>query len=288
MPGSPHSFQILIVNDFIAKTLAGISETLERTLFAADMAHRSGFLQDLDPRAKVIAAIILLITVSFTRHLLILVVLYGLTIFLAHRSAIPLKHFIKRVWLFLPFFTGIIALPAIFNFVTPGTPILTIINITSPRLYVSITVPGVISATFLILRVAVSVSLVLLLILTTVWTDLLKALTVLGIPDTLVAIIGMTQRYVYVLIHTVNNMFLSRRSRLVGRVSGKENRAWVASTMGALLGKSFALSEAVYLSMQSRGYQNRIVSLTRFRLRPIDWEVIGGSLVILIVIILFA
>ena len=36
-------------------------------------------------------------------------------------SQLSLSFFVKRVWLFIPIFTGIVVLPATFNFVTPGT-----------------------------------------------------------------------------------------------------------------------------------------------------------------------
>ena len=39
-------------------------------------------------------------------------------------SALPLGFFVKRVWLFIPIFTGIIVIPAMFSFITPGTIVL--------------------------------------------------------------------------------------------------------------------------------------------------------------------
>ncbi len=50
-------------------------------------------------------------------------------------------------------------------------------------------------------------------------------------------------------------MFLARQSRMVGRMSSGEERSWLAASMGTLVSKSYALSEDVYLAMQSRGFR---------------------------------
>src|SRR5450759_1075583 len=167
-------------------TLADINHTLERSLFAESVARQPGLLQSLDPRLKVVAILALLIAVALSRNLLVIAALYVVTLLLAASSAIPMGFFVKRVWLFMPFFTGIIALPAFF--VTPG-PVLVHLP-----LGLVITRTGAMTAMFLLLRVSTSVSLGLLLILTTAWASLLKALSVLRVPDGFILILGMTYR----------------------------------------------------------------------------------------------
>ena len=103
---------------FVEKTLADLTQALEQSLFAEDIARRPGLLQALDPRAKVVSILALLIAVGLSRSLPVLLGLYAVALLLAWRSAVPLGFFIKRVWLFMPFFTGLIALPAFF--LTPG------------------------------------------------------------------------------------------------------------------------------------------------------------------------
>ncbi len=255
---------------FIGKTLADITGTLEQTLFAEEIAREEGLLQSLDPRAKLVGALAVLLAISLSHNLLVLLALYGLTLPLAHASRVPLAFFAKRVWLFMPFFTGIIALPALFNPFTPGEPLVTLIDRADPRLYLAITVPGVITAAFLLLRVGASVSVAVLLVLTTRWSVLLKALRVLRVPQAFVLILGMTYRYIYVLLHAANNMFLARRSRVVGRVSGGENRRWLAASMGALVARSYGLSEQVYLAMQSRGFRGEAQTMETLAWRRTD------------------
>lgn len=247
----------------IERTLAGISEALENTLFTEDIARRPGLLQALDARVKVLAIIALLLAVSISHSLAVIAALYLFAFFLAWRSQVPLGLFVKRVWLFLPFFTGIVVLPVLF--ITPGPPLFTVL----PGL--SVTRTGLQAALFLILRVGTSVSYAILLILTTPWATLLKALSVLRVPDAVIVVLGMTHRYIFLLLHTANEMFLARQSRIVGRMQPAAQRHWIAATMGVLLGKSFHLSNEVYLAMLSRGLRSTPRTLEPFRLRQRDW-----------------
>ena len=96
-------------------------------------------------------------------------------------------------------------------------------------------------------------STVVLLVLTTPWNSVLKSLGVLRVPDALLVVLGMTYRYVYLLLRLADDMFLSRQSRVAGRLSGAEERRLLAASAGALLSRSLQFSEDVYLAMQSRG-----------------------------------
>ncbi len=245
----------------------GITAALEQDLFAEEISHRQGLFQSLDARVKVISTLALLIGVSLSRSLMVIGGIYLIVLILASASAIPANYLLKRVWLALPFFTGLIALPALF--LTPGPVLWQIL----PGLAVTRT--GLTAALFLLARVGTSVSLTLLVVLTTPWNTLLSALTVLRVPEVFVLILGMTYRYIYLLLHTANDMFLSRKSRVVGRLSTAENQKMLAAIGGALLGKSIGMSSEVYLAMQSRGFRGALVAPRPFSMRKTDWVWLG-------------
>jgi len=253
----------------LERTLADITGSLEATIFAEELARQKGLLQGLDPRVKIATFLMLLLAVSLSRSLAVIVGLYLLALVLAWRSAVPLGFFVKRVWLFMPFFTGIVAVPAMFNFVTPGAPVFTLACWSGTC--VTITEQGLRTAAFLLLRVGTSVSFAVVLILTTPWNTLLKALGVLRVPKIFILILNMTYRYIYLLLHTANDMFLARKSRVVGRMPAGDQRRLLTATMGTLLDKSYHLSNEVYLAMLSRGFRGRPRVLENFRLRPHDW-----------------
>ncbi len=247
----------------LENTLRNIAGTLERGLFAEEISGRAGLMQSLDARVKVVAVLAWLIAVSLSRNLWVILGLYLLTIGLALASAIPANYFIRRVWLALPLFTGALVLPALF--LTPGPAWIRL------PLGLVITQTGKMTALFLLLRVSTSLSLAMLLILTTPWNTVLSALGVLHVPDVFILILGMTYRYIYLLLHTANDMFLSRQSRTVGKMSDAEARKTLASVSATLLSKSLALSSDVYLAMQSRGFRGVIVTLKPFRMDRRDW-----------------
>jgi len=247
----------------LEEALNSITQALEQDLFAEEISRRKGLFQSLDARVKVISVLAFLISVSLSRNLAVIAAVYLIVLILAILSTVPMGFLIKRVWLALPFFTGLIVLPALF--LTPGPTLVQVL----PGL--AVTRSGLTTALFLVARVGTSISLTLLLVLTTPWNTVLSALTVLRIPEVFVLILGMTYRYIYLLLHTANDMFLSRKSRMVGRLSTAENQRMLAAIGGTLLGKSINLSNEVYLAMESRGFRGSLVTLRPFRMRPADW-----------------
>ena len=272
LSAKPESKPVRKRHSVIEHTLADISHTLEQSLFAEEIARRRGLLQALDPRVKVLSVVALLIAVGLSRSLVVIAGLYVVTLILAWFSAVPMGFFIKRVWLFMPFFTGIIALPAFF--ITPGPPLAQL------PFGLVITRTGAQTALFLLLRVSTSVSMGILLILTTPWNTVLKSLGVLRVPDVFVLILGMTYRYIYLLLHTTNDMLLSRKSRVLGRLTGGDERRLIAASAGTLLGKSLHLSSEVYLAMQSRGFRSYPRTMDTFKMQTLDWLCLTGILLI--------
>ncbi len=258
-----------IRKDILETTLANLTHALEESLFAESISRRPGWLQALDPRIKILSILALLISVSLSRSLLVLLALYGLALLLAWRSSISVGFFIRRVWLFMPFFTGVIALPALF--ITPGPAWILL------PFGLAVTKTGALTVAFLLLRVSTSVSFGVLLILTTPWPTLLKALSVLRVPEGFLLILGMTYRYIYLLLLTAEDMFLSRRSRIIGRLRPSEARRILGASAGTLLNKSLSLSSEVYLAMQSRGYRGQSRAVNEFHLRGFDWAWATGT-----------
>lgn len=264
----------------IEKTLGDLSGALKQTLFAEEIARKPGLLQALDPRVKLVGALALLLAISLSHNLVVIAGLYLLSLPVALASQVSIGFYLKRVWVFMPFFTGIVALPAIFNVFTPGQPLLTLVDVASPRLYLAITLPGVMSAAFLVIRVGASVSIAVLLILTTRWSPLLKSLRVLRVPQSFVLILGMTYRYIYVFLTAANDMFLARKSRMVGQLSPAEDRRLLAAGMGTLLARSYELSDEVYLAMQSRGFRGEVQVMDSLSFGRLDWIWLAAFLLV--------
>jgi len=179
-------------------------------------------------------------------------------------SGLPVAVLATRVWMGVLAFTGTIALPAIF--LTPGRAIWRL-----PVLGWAVTDHGWTAACYLVLRAETAATLTLLVVFTTPWMHVLKAFRFLRVPAVLVVVLGMTCRYILLLLETAREMFESRQSRTVGALSGAERRRLAASSAGVLLSKTLQLSGEVYLAMQARGFRGEVYVLDDFRMKGSDW-----------------
>jgi cobalt/nickel transport system permease protein len=239
---------------YVQKTLTGSAALLRQVMFSDDTSTAPGLLQKLDPRAKVVGLLGLVVAGAFLRTIPALLVLYLLTLGLAVLSRLSVSFFLKRVWLFVPIFTGIVLIPATLSVVTGGQVVLTLWHWHGhPEGFTS---QGLTSAALVVCRVASSISLVVLLALTTPWTKLLAALRTLGVPRMFILVIGMAYRYLFLLLGSVTDMYEARASRTIGTEKHDQSaRAFVSASAGALLGRTMVMSEEVHQAMTARGYR---------------------------------
>lgn len=263
---------------FVEHTIASFGRRMECAFYAEELAKKDGLLQRLDPRVKVIGMMLLLIDAALARNLFVIVGIFGVGLTLALLSRVPIRTLVTRAWLGALLFTGVIALPSIF--ITPGRVFYHL-----PLLNWPVTAQGLQSALYLITRVETAVTLSLLLVLCTLWTHVLKALSVLGVPVVFIVILGMTYRYIFLMLQTARDMFESRQSRMIGVMDGPARRRLAAASAGVLLTKSFHLSSEVYLAMQSRGFRGEVDTLDDFTMRRSDWFAL--TLFVMLALLLF-
>lgn len=254
---------------FVESTLTGGADLLRQVMFNQDVAAGPGLLQRVDARVKLVSLIVLLVAVGLVHHVGVLVVAYLCTFALAVASRFPLASFLRRVWLFVPVFTGVVVLPATLSIVMPGDVVLALWSWDgTPQ---GFTAQGLTSAALLVTRVATSISLVVLVTVTTPWNRLLAALRYLGVPRMFVMIIGMAYRFVFVLLGAVTDMYQSRTARTVGvQAHDRGARAFLSASTGHLFGTAHHLSEEVHQAMVARGYRGETHVLTAFRLASLD------------------
>lgn len=237
------------------RTLEEISTLLGASVEAERAARAGGWLQKRDPRAKILAAVILLLAAALVHRPPMLAALYLLTLGAAVSSRLPLGRLLRREWLIAGVFTGVIALPATFAAVTPGRILL-------PLPYgVSLSAPGVEAAARLLLRAVCSIHIVLTLSQSTPWPRVLSGLRGLGVPATGVAVLSMCHRYIYLLVSEAREMLLGREARRVGRISGAVARGQIAASAGTLLLRAQDTGAAVHAAMVARGYRGDIRAL---------------------------
>ena len=126
----------------------------------------------------------------------------------------------KRTWVGIPLFAGIVIVPAILFGQPPRLFEATIGPVT-----IGLSLPALSSAVVFVARVGVCVSLAVLLVTTTRWYDLLKSLQALHVPRIFVLILAMTYRYVFLFLHTLNSMLEARKSRSWRASTGTKSAA---------------------------------------------------------------
>ena len=161
-------------SNFIERSLLGVLSFLKESVFADDYALQKGFLQARSSRLKSAGFLLLIVSVLLARDIRVLSGLYIFCLILAAFSKISMRYFLKRTWVFIPLFSFFIALPALFNIVTPGEAL---VSFKFFGEVLSVTRPGLWGAVIFVARVAASVSFVVLLALTTRHSELLKALS---------------------------------------------------------------------------------------------------------------
>ncbi|HTB15814.1 MAG TPA: cobalt ECF transporter T component CbiQ [Bryobacteraceae bacterium] len=244
---------------FVERTIGSLSQGMNFAALAEDSARADGLLQRVDPRVKVAGMLAMIVSVALTHSLIAIGAILLLAAGLAIASRISWLDLARWVWTPVLLFTGCLALPAIF--ITPGT-----------RLYANwpVTEQGIRTASYLLLRAETAVSLSTLLVLSTRWAHILKALRVLRMPVVFVVILGMTYRYLFLILETALDMFESRESRRVGVLEAPDRRRLATATVGVLLSKSYHLSADVHLAMQSRGFRGEVYMLDDFEMRLLD------------------
>jgi cobalt/nickel transport system permease protein len=266
---------------WLEQTLGGITGNIEHAIFTERHARSEGWLQRRDPRAKLVGFLMAIVAASLASSIVGLALLYAATLTAARASRVPFGFFVKRVWLGIPFFAGIVVVPAIFF--VPGERVFDFVL--GPA-HLAPSWNGLAGAVLFVCRVGVSVSLAVLMVVTTPWADILKSLRALRTPQVFVLVLSMTYRYIFLFLHTANGILLARKSRVVGRTSGAEQRRWITGTIGNLMSRGFKMSNDVYAAMLARGFTGEVRVYSTYRMEAADWLALGGTAVFTVVAVL--
>jgi len=214
----------------------------------------------------ILSAVLARTITSFSILLLLIVIL-------CVASQIPLKFFLVRATFFIPIFTGLIALPLLF--ITPGT---SVAEFLFGRVVVEITQEGIERAVQFTFRVWVCVAFMSLLVLTTKFSRLLRAMENLRFPKVFVAMTAMTYRFIFLFINEAYRMALAKESRTVRRQKWREYLGSLGSLIATLFLRAYERGERVYLAMLARGYDGTMKTLDGMKCKRRDWIFMGFSL----------
>lgn len=267
-------------NNFLKTSIMGALSFVKESLFADEFALKIGFLQGIDPRFKAAVIVAFVVLVMLLKNVFLILSLYIICLILACLSGINMGFFLKRTWIFIPLFSLIIAIPALFSVFSPGKEIFSL-NLLGFKL--AITQQGIDSALLFLSRVATSVSLMVLFALVTRHNQILKVLRIFGVPQIFVMTFGMCYRYIFLFVGIIQDTYTSIKSR-VGFVSSvNKGQKLVAGNIALLWQRSYQMQTQVYNAMLSRGYTGEPKLIEDFSATAKDWIflLIAATLIIL-------
>lgn len=244
------------------KGLRELSAFFSRAMFREETARRDGILQRVDPRARLLATLLFLASVSVAGSIPELVAHAPVPLAALGLSRIRPKEFLGAGFWVAAAFAVLLAAPATLNVFFDGTVVLPLLERGQNWRFgpyflpavIGITREGLLTAATIVLRVLTSVAAVLWLTLSTRWTDLLRALRALRLPAVFLQVVGMTVRYTHTLLCRSEEAYLGKKSRTVCRGRVAAEQAWVGSRIARFWERSLHLMEEVAMAMTARGF----------------------------------
>lgn len=269
---------------FLRRTMKNISQVFENDLYSETYASKAGLLQAVDPCAKIVAFLGLMIFSGCTSSIAALTVLAAVPLFYGAVSGIRLKDFFRRVWLTVPLIVLLFSLLGTSSLFLGGRPFLTLIpsGVFGSWGGLYFTAPGIAAAFRIALRTGISISFAVLLLMTARWQQITGAFAAMHLPQTAVAVLDMAYRYIFFLSESAHEMFEARFLRTVGKIPASESRRRTGGSVAILFLKSHDAGEEVYDAMRCRGYGGNFRRLRKSRLRAADMVFLGVNLILLI------
>ncbi len=233
--------------------------------FLDQYSDRDSLIHRLDPRTKLLAALLFILTVvltppsswpAFASYL-------GLIIILILLAKVPIGYIFKRSLVIMPFVVMIaIFIPFFKRGEGAGSDNLCLWQI-------SVTHNGLQILWNILIKAWLAILSLIWLTSTTKLLHLLHGLEQLRLPQIMIMILSFMYRYLFVLVDETMRMKQARDSRNFGG-----RRSWQIRTIGNMIGtlfiRSYERGERVYAAMVARGFDGQTRTLARLNFRQAD------------------
>jgi cobalt ECF transporter T component CbiQ len=245
-----------------------------------ELSSSQGPLHRIDARAKVIFLIFFIVIVSLKREIMPEIAIAFFVFILTWVSRLNIFEFYKKVLFFGFVFGFLTALPSAFNVITKGEIILPVVTLSRPYdlwIYhiprtIGITKEGMLGVFMLTLRVVNSIALSFLILYTTPFHEIIKALKVFKVPDFILMIITVAYKYIFIFAKTVEDMHLAKKSRMVSGEGNKEAGRWAAGRIAFMFRKTQQRCDDMFKAMLCRGFSDNIRLYGFKKPGSLDWS----------------
>ena len=208
--------------------------------------HSKSQLHELSPQLKILATLLIVVSIAFSKIINpFQIISHAVIVFLIIRlSNIPLKTYLKRLTLDIPFILFALFLP----FLSSGNNDM-VFTLFSFEVYRT----GLLEMFAILFKATAGLSMGIVLTATTTNIELIYGLQKLKVPPIIIAIMSFSIRYIDVFIDEFKRVKISMQSR--GYIEkGIKTLLPIAYASGAMLIRGYERGERVYLSMISRGF----------------------------------
>lgn len=247
--------------------------------FIDEYSDLDSLIHRIDPRVKIITLVTFLLFIIFTRPTsFITFELYGILVFtLIRLSKIPVGFIFKRSLAIIPF---VLVIAMFIPFFKKGQ---VAGSYSFGTFQVSVTYEGLMILWNALIKAYLSILCMILIVVSTKLSDLLKALENLKCPKLMTMILSFMYRYIYVLADELMRMKRAKDSRTIGGKKWFHIKA-LSHMLGVLFIRAYERGERVYLAVCSRGFNGQIKTLQDFKLNKIDFCFLLTITMLLIVI----
>ena len=208
--------------------------------------HSKSQLHELSPQLKILATLLIVVSIAFSKIINpFQIISHAVIVFLIIRiSNIPLKTYLKRLTLDIPFILFALFLP----FLSSGNNDM-VFTLFSFEVYRT----GLLEMFAILFKATAGLAMGIVLTATTTNIELIYGLQKLKLPPIIIAIMSFSIRYIDVFIDEFKRVKISMQSR--GYIEkGIKTLLPIAYASGAMLIRGYERGERVYLSMISRGF----------------------------------
>lgn len=202
----------------------------------------------VSPWTKFVLLILVIVTITITRNLVILTVMYIGTIACCSLAALPLKKI--AAWYTMPVIF-VLSLVGIMAWIQPGTPVF---SAGTGGFVFTLTDQGILLAVTLLLKALISVTWSLFFLMTTRYQHFSGMISRI-FPSPLDQIFLLAYRFIFLTLAMAAGILKAARSRGGGIMRSMRRQGQVfAEVFGLIFIRSFEQAERVQKAMTARGY----------------------------------
>ncbi len=264
---------------FIDRTIQQSAYFIRTSINQYEISNKFSNIISLSAPAILLFFLIWITCISITHTIVGQFIFLGILLFLNIISANNVIRLYKRILLLSFLFGFLVMMPAALNIFTPGRMAVTFFQLRSEKTFLIYHLPREIGITyegsFIVMRMFIkvfnSLSLTFFILNVISFNRLMKALKTIHVPSIFILTITLSYKYIFILAHTLEEMFLALKARWTGSSDQAETRRIVAGRMGFLFKKSYQRYEETHHAMISRGFTGdfKIAGVEKMKLKDI-------------------